>query len=387
MKTIFPDYKNSILNVTNSILKYYNVKTNYPSLPTVDKSLSDSYDHIVYILLDGLGVNIIKHHLEAEDALKKYLSQTITSVFPSTTVAATNAVISGTPPIVNGHLGWVQYFEKEDTNLVVFQNTDFYTGVKQKEDLRSKYLSYPRMIEQIKAINPMITTNEFFPSFAPNGSESFLEEIDKALITMHNNDQTFSYIYWIEPDLTEHKYGIYSNEVKTVLQNLNKNFTSFINNVPENTIVIAIADHGLTDIEEINLYQYDELIDMLVRKTSIEPRVTNFFVKPAFHKAFENTFNALFEGKFKLFKTKDLLDLKWFGEGNHHKMIPSFLGDYISVAMDKYMFSLTDKKSYKAHHAGLTSDEMEVPLIIYKKNKVRLTLFFIALYQYNNSYY
>ena len=70
--------------------------------------------HIIYVLLDGLGLNVVKKHLSKDDALRKYCLKGISSVFPPTTVAATNAVLSATPPIVNGHIGWVQYFDKED---------------------------------------------------------------------------------------------------------------------------------------------------------------------------------------------------------------------------------------------------------------------------------
>ena len=36
---IQPDYNNSILNLITSILKYYNVKSKYNSLPEIDEIL------------------------------------------------------------------------------------------------------------------------------------------------------------------------------------------------------------------------------------------------------------------------------------------------------------------------------------------------------------
>ena len=104
----FPDYNNSIMNVSNSILKYYGVKTNYNGIDILDKKLENEYNHIIYILLDGMGSNIVKKLLKKSDGLRRYMRKEITSVFPPTTVAATDAVISGVPPITNGHLGWVQ---------------------------------------------------------------------------------------------------------------------------------------------------------------------------------------------------------------------------------------------------------------------------------------
>jgi hypothetical protein len=367
MKLIYPDYNNSILNVTNSILKHYGVDVKYSTIPILDSELEKNYNHIIYILLDGLGVNVIKNHLKKADALQKYLKKEITSVFPPTTVAATDTVLSGLPPISNGHLGWVQYFKNEDTNLVVFQNKDFYTGKIFEEDLREKYLSFKKIYEQITDINPHIPANEFFPSFREGGSKSFNEEIERVLLSTHNTDQSFNYVYWVEPDLSQHEYGVYSKEVKQIVKNLNTDFEDLISNITDDTLVICIADHGLTDVEETPLYDHKEVTDLLVRKTSLEPRATNFFVQDGKHKLFKENFNKAFSDKFKLLSKQEILDSKLFGEGPMHPMVNEFLGDFISIATSNYMFGLTDTKGYIAHHAGMSADEMIVPLIIYSK--------------------
>ena len=47
-----------------------------------------------------------------------------------------------------------------------------------------------------------------------------------------------------------------------------------------------------------------------------------------------------------------------------------FLGDYFSIAIDKYSFKLSNsKKGFKAQHAGLTKDEMLIPLIVFSPKK------------------
>jgi len=368
MKIVYPNYKESIMNVSNSILNNYKVKIDYPSLKELDIELKKGYKHIIYILLDGMGSNLIKTHLSKDDALYKYMNREITSVFPPTTVAATDAVLSGVPPLVNGHIGWVQYFEKEDLNYVVFQQRDFYDDENIiEEDLREKYLSFDRLGERINKVNKDVITNELFPSFRKNGSVDFKEEIEKALIINHNTDQSFTYMYWVEPDLIQHKYGINSPETKKVMKDLNKDFSSLIENVNDDTIVICIADHGLTDIDEIDLFEHKDLMSKLKRLPSIEPRAINFFVKEDSLIEFKDLFNKKFGEYYKLYTTKEVLDLKLFGEGKKHILIDSFLGDYIGIATSKYMFKVNSIKVYKAHHAGLLEDEMMVPLIIYSK--------------------
>lgn len=368
MKICKPDYHRSILNVSNSLLHHYGIETPYNGIDILDQELLKNYNHIVYILLDGLGVNILKEHLSKEDALLQYMKKEITSVFPPTTVAATDAVISGVPPISNGHLGWVQYFPKEDVNVVVFRNEDFYDSEHLlSEDLRAKYLGFEQIHEKIARFNPDVKTFELFPSFREGGSESFAEEIERVLTITNNTDASFSYVYWIQPDMVEHIAGVHSAEVKATVQELNHNFEELIQEINNDTLVICIADHGLIDIKEMPLFQYKEIMDMLLRKPSLEPRATNFYVKAECIHKFRTRFNALFGKYFILYSKEEILNSKLFGEGKQHPMVDSFIGDYIAIAIDKYMFTLNAESVYKAHHAGLSEAEMMVPLILFSK--------------------
>lgn len=368
MKIKKPDYQNSILNVSNTFLHHYGINTKYNGVPLLEDALTKDINHIVYILLDGLGSNIIKHHLSNEDYLKKYMKSEITSVFPPTTVAATDTVLSALPPISSGYLGWVQYFYNEDVNAIVFQNKDFYdVGRTLKTNLRDTYLSFTPITEQIHQKNNNIKTEIFFPSFIEGGSESFTEEIDKVLLTTHNTDQSFSYLYWTEPDLTQHKKGIYSDETHQMIKSLNKDFTQLCEHITDDTLVVVIADHGLIDITEIPLFKYEDITSLFLRQPSIEPRATNFFIKEGKEDLFKAKFQSYFQEDYLLYTKEELLSSGLLGEGNQHDMIDSFLGQFIAIAITDKMFTLNTNSTYKAHHAGLSEGEMMVPLIIYKK--------------------
>lgn len=370
MKFIRPNYANSIVNVTNSILAYYNAKTHHPTHQKLDQHLQATKpNHIIYVLLDGLGMNILSHHLPPSATLRKYLMMPVTSVYPPTTVAATTSVISGKTPLETGHIGWVQYFKEEDTNLIVFQNKDFYTGTVQPENLKEKYLSFPTFYAQINAANPKVITKEFFPSFRVGGSETFAEEIDKVLLSTHNTDQSFNYVYWIEPDLTEHQCGTYSDEVGTVLRQLNDDVTLLLDNVTDDTVVILIADHGLIDVEQLPLFEYEDITSLLSQNPSVEPRTTTFFVQDGKQDLFQERFTKHFSEYYDLLTKDEFLTSGLLGSGKQHPIFDQCLGDFVAVATSNYMFSLHEGKGYKAHHAGASEEEMLVPLIVYQKNK------------------
>ena len=367
MKLYYPDYKRSILNVSNSLLQHYGIKPFHSTLPELDNELTEDINHIVYILLDGMGVNVIKEHLSENDVLRKHMKHEITSVYPPTTVAATNSVMSGRTPIETGYIAWVQYLKDKDANAIVFQNKDFYTQEPLGVCIQDDYLPYENIFDMVGKIQPDVTTNIFFPKFIGGCCEALSDMSETVLLTLHNTDKSLSYMYWVEPDLTEHQYGTYSDETKKVVQDINKDITELVNNVPDNTLVIIIADHGLVNVKPVHFFDYPDVTECLVRNPSLEPRVATFFVKEGMHEIFEERFNKHFGDKFKLYTTEECLKAKPFGEGTPHPFLDDVFGDFIAVATDIYMFQLHVGKEYKAHHAGLSKEEMIVPLFLYKK--------------------
>jgi len=364
----YPDYTNSIMNVSNTFLHYYGIKTKHNGIAELEEQLKSNPDHIIYILLDGLGANIVNNHLKDSDGIKKNMIKEITSVFPPTTVAATNSVLSGQPPLTTGYLGWVQYFEQEDSDVTIFLNTDFYDEeIKFDYVIREKFLSYKSIITQINEFRPDVDAGVIVPKIIGGTAESFHDAVEQVLISTHNKDKSFTYLYWTDPDLTEHKFGINSKETISTIKNLNKDYEELIENLPDNTMVVLIADHGLTNVEEVFIKKYETLMSYLKRKPSIEPRAINFFIKDGMLDAFKHEFNKHFEESYMLLTKQELFDSNLLGFGEKHELIDMFIGDYIGIATSHILFSLNGKKTYKAHHAGLLEDEMMVPLIVFQK--------------------
>lgn len=362
-----PDYEHSILNVTATILTHYKAQTPYKTLPMLEEALKDK-KHVVLVLLDGMGANILYKHLFKDAFLIRYLKDVITSVFPPTTVAATTTVLSGLPPYASGHLGWVQYFPKEDVNIALFPNQDFYEPARNLDtNFKEKYLKYPSLYEQIKRGSPNVSMAELFPNFREDGYATFKNQVDRVIDITRNKDRSFSYVYWTEPDLTQHHYGVDAYETRKVLYDLDQEVERMAFFVARGTTIIVIADHGLTDVQEVPLMQNDVLMNMLRKKPSIEARATNFFVKHNELKNFKEKFEEVYGKHFMLLTKQELYDRKLLGEGKKHKLLDQFIGDYIAIATSNQMMSLSGDKPFIAHHAGLTKEELEVPLIIFSK--------------------
>lgn len=370
MNLTLPNYQNSILNVTCSLLKHYHARTEYSTLPELDQVLCRNYSHIVLMLLDGLGISCLKEHLKESDGLRRYLQKEITSVFPPTTVAATNAVLSGKPPLVTGYVGWVQYFRKEDSNTVVFRNTDFYHSEKKLTESLQKELEYETIYSQIEKAAKDVKTFELFPSFRPGGFDTFHDQVDRILDISSGDGRTFVYAYWTEPDAFMHQYGVKSPEAHEMVGSLNHEYERLIQSAGNDTLIITIADHGLTDVMELDVFEHPDFTDCFSRKPSLETRACSFFIKEGRLQDFANLFKKYYPNRFLLLSRKEVYESKLLGSGIRHPLMDDFIGDYLAVSVSQYSFSMIPRDpSLKAHHAGLTEEEMMVPLIIYSKNE------------------
>ncbi|MDC7244124.1 MAG: alkaline phosphatase family protein [Sphaerochaetaceae bacterium] len=363
---VLPDYENCLMNITTTILKHYGVKTKYKSLPVLEKELNKGYRNVVYILIDAMGDSILKKHEDVTEYLRSNQTKTLTTVFPSTTTSATTSVLTGKPPIETGWIGWLQYIKEEDKSIIFFYNQDFYDeSIKFDYNVSDKYAPVKRIYELIKESNPEIKTNEIFPEFRVPEHKEFINMCDTIIKECNNDNKNFIYAYWDKLDTFIHRNGTESNKVHSHIKQLNEDLKYLREKLDDDTIIIVTADHGQIDIEEIELFKYKELTETFVHNPSIEARATAFFIKEDMKSKFEEEFNTHFRDKFILFDSADFIKTNMLGIGKEHYKLREFLGDYFSVAIDKYTFKLSNsKREFKSQHAGLTKEEMLIPLII-----------------------
>ena len=368
----YPDYNRCILSISASLLSKFGIKSNYPTLKELDKYLKKEYKNIIFLILDCLGSKILENHLSEYSILKKNVKTNITTIFPSTTVAATTAFHSGISALENGWIGWMPYYSEYDDIIEIFTSKQFYTGKKLDiPNIGESILQYETIYSKIINKNSDVIYHKIFPSFVPNGAETIEELCDniyKACI--NQNKCNLISAYWNEPDHTIHHTGVTSNETKQVLENIDKNIKQLINKLDDSLIIIS-ADHGAVDVEEIYMNDYKELVNCLRMPPSIETRFVTFFIKENMKETFKKTFENIFHKDFLLFTKEEFLKSNLLGRGKKHYKIDEYLGDFIAISTSNKAIRYTiDGNKFKkliADHAGLTKDEMEVPVIIIEK--------------------
>ncbi len=355
---VIPSYKNeSVINVIAGIRANFGYKSKYDYDP---KIFNKSYNHVVYLLLDGLGVNILKECLPEDSFLRSNYYKTVSAIYPSTTAAATTSAKSGLYPLESGWTGWHNYIKEVNKNLILFTGIDYYskeyTGINMY-----KLLPYDLFFDD------MVVGEVIEPDFSKS-----ISRLDVLLRRSIKNlsKSRFQYVYYNYPDEILHLDGIDGTKTKAKLLNIDRQVKNYVDRLPDNTLLIISADHGHTSCSPLNISNFRALNSLLERKPSNDARCITFKVKPEKIQEFETLFNTIFGSEFLLYKSNDIIKLGMLGDpkGKISPRIKDFMADYTALAVGNYYFkNVDDDVVFKSHHAGITKDEMEVPLIVIKK--------------------
>lgn len=366
MKIIFPDYSNCPVQVANSILGYFNCPQYHEGNPIIDNILKkNNYKHVILFLLDGLGTKQLKEHLSENDFLRKHHYTDYSSVFPPTTTASTTTITTGLMPCEHGWLGWNLYLEEKQDIVTLFRNT-----IKDQTEQIPGTNDYAEDVIPNKMIHHLINEKGdgkgyFLFPFKWTIFRDKLHLEEQLMDLCSKDEKNYVYVYDTQPDYDMHGNGCHSEIVNKQIKLLN-DFIEKIAEKVEDTLIIVTADHGHLDVEPMYVSDYPELEKLLIRKTSVESRACAFYVKEGMHQYFEKLFYQFFgKDNFILYTKEQVKKLKLFGTKGYRSNVDAGIGDYLAVAINNKMI-LDSPAGFipKSQHAGLTEDEMIIPLIL-----------------------
>lgn len=318
------------------------------------------------MVLDGMGRHIIEKNCSNGSILKTHQVMNLNSVFPPTTVAATTTFTTGLAPIESGWLGWHLYLNNTDPSITLFKNKVYATN----EDFTN--FKVEDVIPRDYWCNKLKRAKHYtvYPSWGENGVNNLSEAFDKVKEICTKEESNFTYMYWDEPDALMHEYGTTSQIVKVKLLEIEELVNKFAEEIPNETIVLITSDHGMIDVEPLELVNYPDFMECLSKPFAGEGRFAQFYVKEDKKEEFVELFNKYFDESFMLMSKKEFLDSKMAGLNEPNKVIEYCLGDFVAIGTGGYYFTEQIKEDdlvFKAHHAGITPEEMETCVILLKR--------------------
>lgn len=358
----FPDYNNCLTNISCSIMAHFGLPYKHATNKELDQELSKNYQNIVLFLFDGMGSNLLDRNLPTDAFLKKHKVKDVTSVFPPTTTSCTTTILSGLNPSEHGWLGWNMIYNQEKIIVSMFPNTLKDTEIPAAPfSMAEKYFAYNSLIDEINKKDKAY----YLAPFGENayvGLDGLFNRVNEIL---KEDGKKFIYAYSDEPDHTMHKIGTDAKETIDLFATINAKVEEFTKNIND-TLVIVIADHGHLNVEPIILCEYPDLINTLDGNIWLEGRSCAFKVKEGENRNFEQIFTKHFGEYFDLYSKQEVILKEFFGPGNYHPKFSESLGDYLAVAKgNKYFRYDYNGEIFKSTHAGISADELYVPLIIY----------------------
>ncbi|MBO2516684.1 MAG: hypothetical protein CW338_05295 [Clostridiales bacterium] len=367
METCFPDYSNTGLTVVSAVLNAFGVKDEHAQQKDVKELMEKhAYKKAILMLFDGMGMDILEHALPEDSFLRTHIVSEMSAAYPSTTACATTSIACCETPREHGWIGWDLYFKEEDKLVAVLINVDEETGEQAAPyHLGRKYAPFTPVCRRL---NESGVGGHDISAFGTDIIHD-LDGMREIILSLCADDKKrYMYCYWGDPDHTMHERGCYDEKVLQIVRDIDRYIEDLAASLPEDVLLMVTADHGLIDGEWVYLEEHRELTGMLLKRPSVEPRACAFYLKDEYKEAFPKLFNSLYGEHFRLLTAKEFVEGGYLGGGKDHPKLYDFIGDYIALSLDKTCISLLPKDgTLIGMHAGLTRQEMKVPLIVAKK--------------------
>ena len=353
---VYPDYKKTIVNISESFKKFYGKATKYETIKEIDSVLDENVSHVIFVVLDGLGSCFLNKNTKF---FSKYKVSNLSAVVPATTANAIPAFDNSEFGSKTLYLAWQMYFKQFKCHYELFSGEGYYDKTIQKKDITNIF-KREYFYDSLD-----VSVSKIMPSFSEGGYTSINDMFKKTLLSTKNK-KTFTYVYCDEPDHSLHAYGD-TKFSRNLIKTYDERFEQLSKNLDKDTVMIITADHGHIDCVHVKLYLFKEITSMYKTLPAFEGRFVTFFIKDKYLNVFRETFNRYFNQFYNIYSKSELLSSGILGEGPYNLELKDYLGDFTAVAKsDLYLCSLEGHNSI-SHHAGMTEKEMTTPLIIFKK--------------------
>ena len=384
-----PDRLN-IVDLANAIASIGGAQdvSHSPGAATVTDLIGPA-DHIVFVIVDGLGLNVVDADHGA-DFLAAHVVAELMTVFPSSTPTVLTSYATGRWPASHGVPSWYLYLNEIDAIATIIH----YSRRGDDKDLGRLGLTpdqaYPtpslasKMAWSTFAVVPEKIADTPFSLFCRGYPQSYgrygyerLEDAAEAVLKRLREARgpSFTNLYIPHVDSASHGYGIGHDATRQVIASVNSLLEQVSAHLPPNAAIVVSADHGLIDVAA-NAHEIepdDELVGYLEHEPWGTSPSVMLQVRENRAVEFDARFRERFGEDFYLLPTDEALELELFGPGPVSPVTRRRMGNYLALSAGSsaihYNYHGTRERGPRkvADHGGLTPDEMIVPLVVARR--------------------
>lgn len=340
--------------------------------------------HLVFVLLDGLGMNLIER-LPATAFLRANLRMILRTTTPSTTACALTSIATGMWPAEHGVTGWYTHLPERQLTATTLHMVERFSGepLGERGVRVQELLPIPAFHSEIRAepltLLPAAIADSAFARYSRGGTafapyDDLSQAFERVLAFVHRAlGPTYAHVYFPDVDTVCHHYGLDDVRVMPLLLELDARLRQLSHALPNDAKLVVTADHGLIEVSHeahLPLVGEDALMSLLEAPPSGDGRMPIFHVRPGSELEFSRTFNDHYGEGFALLSLKEAEQLGLFGPEPMSQTTRARFGDFVGIALTPVILHYVSKHSpapqnlYLAQHAGLTPDELLVPLVV-----------------------
>ncbi len=344
----------------------------------------------VFMLIDGLGYNLIKGIMERGEVKSELLSKStmkrITSVFPTITPNVLSSVYSGMTPAEHGVLGMEMPLKGAGSIVHVFKWTPVFKHDAKMNIDPCELFPRSQIIERLASKKNLasLCDEQFINSPVTKAIMncervpfiSFDDMLVKLSRLTDEGKHDYIYVYYDAVDHMSHEYSPVSKEVEEEIKGMLLSIDRILlKSLKKNGYDLVItADHGqtvVTEKEMIRIGPKSEIMKFLSMPPWCEKRVRVADVLPGKEKQFEDCFAKTYGKYGYLIESEEAIRSGIFGAN----MVPEdrrhLFGTHIMLSKFNYAFMFDylglDQRvrPVSGQHGGLSPDEMYIPAILY----------------------
>jgi len=339
-------------------------------------------DHYVFVLVDALGMAQLRT-LPPEAFLPKHLVAQLQAVFLSTTAAALTTLATGKWPCFHGVPGWWVYLEELGISAITlpFQERLTRRGLSELGVSAETLFPVPSIWTNAKyeclTVLPSNIADSTYSRYASGDTPRVgYTELPEAFATVREaikdaRNPTSVYLYLPHLDQVSHRNGTEDVETRRLIATLNEALAGLTARLGGKARIIISADHGQADVPDerrVILPEDDPLAVHLQSQPCGEPSVPIFHVREGHTEQFAAEFAARFGECFALLTAEEVERMRLLGPDELSAVTRRRLGTFVGIAPSPGKIYVQPCDGCRPEnigvHGGLTSAEMDVPLIL-----------------------